>query len=43
MRVSVSVAKSGWLKSGHRTPIPCSRSRSVKYPTFVLFGDEAKP
>ena len=43
MRVIVSVEKSGWLKSGHRTSMPCSRSRSLKYPTFVDFGDEAKP
>ncbi len=43
MRVMVSDEKSGWLRSGHSTSMPCSCRRSVTYATFVDFGDEANP
>ena len=43
LRVNVSVAKSGSLKSGQRRAIPCAFKRSAKYPAFVDFADEANP
>ncbi len=43
MRVTVSVAKSGSLKSGLRSSTPCVRKRSDRNAAFVDFADEAKP
>lgn len=43
IRVIVSVEKSGSLKSGVCSTIPCSRSFEPRNPAFVDFADDAKP
>ena len=43
MRETVSVEKSGWLKSGHCSVNPRTASRSARNCAFVDIGEEAKP